>query len=209
MTSIGVYGGTFDPVHNGHLRAAIEASEQCRFDAVHLVPVKLPNHREPPLASAEDRAEMLRLAVREPLRLDTIELERDGVSYTVDTLESLAAAYPDCGLNLILGLDAFNGLEAWHRPERVFELANLVVVSRPEAVPEFTGKLKCWLENRRTQDVASLRDSRAGCVCFIDIPPMPIASSDIRARIRRGQRVRHLVPESVDDYIVERGLYQT
>ena len=208
MNSIGILGGTFDPVHNGHLRIAIEVAEAFGFEEVRLIPLSTPHHRPPPSASDVDREAMLNAAIEPPLVLDACELEREGVSYTVDTLTAFRDRRPDCTLNLILGMDAFLGLPDWHQPDRVFELANLIVVSRPGAKLKIDARLEDLVAVRATTDRTELKQAACGRICFFEAPEFPISATDIRARCAQGRSVRYLVPESVAEIIRQRGLYQ-
>ncbi len=204
---IGLMGGTFDPVHNGHLRAAIEACEALALDHVRLIPLCVPYHRGEPLASAPMRAAMLEAAARPPLVVDRCELERGGVSYTVDTLEQLRARWPERSLVLLIGLDAYHGLPRWHRAADVLSLAHIVVVARPDIDTVHDPALDELVANAQAAHLDELHDTCAGRVFFLDIPLLPIASSELRARRAAGRVIRHLVPESVDDLIIEHSLY--
>lgn len=206
---IGLLGGTFDPVHCGHLRVALEAADALDLEQVRLLPLNLPAHRAAPVASAGDRCAMLEAAIRPPLVLDRAEIERGGVSYTVDTLEQLRVRYPSRSLCLLLGLDAYRGLPSWRRPEAILKLAHIVVAARPDVVAAALPGLDELLGNTQAAGVDELRNTVAGRVFFLDIPVLAIASSDLRARRRNGLSIRHLVPESVDDVIHQRRLYLT
>jgi len=206
---IGLLGGTFDPVHNAHLRVAIEAFEALDLAEVRLLPLNRPGHRAPPLASAGDRLAMLRAAVRTPLAVDASEIERGGTSYTVDTLEALRARYPRRSLCLLLGFDSFLTLPSWHRPHALLELAHIVVAARPDVVCPATPGLDELIRNTQSDRVSDLHERASGRVYFLHIPLLPIASSDLRARLRDGRSIRHLVPDAVDDYIAQRSLYRT
>ncbi|MEQ8230897.1 MAG: nicotinate-nucleotide adenylyltransferase [Gammaproteobacteria bacterium] len=206
---IGLLGGTFDPVHNGHLRVAIEACEALQLAEVRLLPLNTPGHRPPPVADTATRTAMLRAAARPPLVVDCCELERGGTSYTVDTLEHLRARFPHRALCLIIGLDSYNTLPTWHRCEELLTLAHVVVAARPDvAHPPLPG-LDELIGNAQSERVSDLHDNVAGTVHFLDIPLLPIASSDLRARRRAGRSVRHLVPDAVADIVERQGLYRT
>ena len=200
-------GGTFDPVHNGHLRAAIEACEALGLDHVRLIPLLLPYHRGEPVASAEQRAAMLDAAARPPLVVERCEIKRGGVSYTVDTLTEMRARWPQRSLVLLLGLDAYHGLPNWHRADELLSLAHIVVAARPDIGTAHHGALDELVANAQAAHVDELHDTCAGRVFFLDIPLLPIASSELRARRAAGRSIRHLVPESVDDLIIEHSLY--
>ena len=204
---IGLYGGTFDPVHCGHLRVALEAADALGLEQVRLLPVNVPGHRAPPVASVSDRCDMLEAAAQRPLIVDRSEIERGGVSYTVDTLEALRAQYPRRSLCLILGLDAYQGLPSWHRPHDILALAHIVVAMRPDVQGAPPPELDLLAANKQSDDVNELRTNPACRIFFLSIPLLPIASSDLRQRRRNGHSIRHLVPESVDDIIRQRRLY--
>lgn len=205
---IGLMGGTFDPVHNGHLRVAIEACEALMLDHVRLIPLLLPYHRGEPVASAAQRVAMLDAAARAPLVVERCEIERGGVSYTIDTLTEMRTRWPRRSLLLLLGLDAFHGLPRWHRAAELLSLTHIVVAARPDIDTVHEAALDELVGNAQAAHVDELHDTCAGRVFFLDIPLLPIASSELRARCASGRSVRHLVPESVDDYIIEHSLYR-
>jgi len=186
MSRVGVFGGTFDPVHVGHLAIASAALESVPLDRVLFVLARRsPLKDRAPVAPESDRLAMLRLAVAEEPRfaVSRVELDREGPSYTVETLEQLAG--PD-ELFLILGADALVDLGRWHRPERISELATIVVAARPGA------------------PAAKAADRRL----LVDTPLCDISSRELRARAARGRSLRYLVPNTVWRYIEERGLYR-
>jgi len=183
---IGVFGGTFDPVHVGHLAIALAALESVPLDRVLFVPVRRsPLKDRDPLASTADRVAMLETAIaREPrFALSRAELEREGVSYTVDTLEQLRSQGE---LFLILGSDALADLARWRAPDRIRELATILVAARPGA-PE----------------PGAMHGARA-----FDAPRLDISSRELRARAARGMSLRYLVPDAVWEHIRRRGLYK-
>ncbi len=210
---IGVFGGTFDPVHLGHLRPALELYESLALDELRFVPCGRPPHREPPRARAEDRLAMLRAAVRgQPgFVVDTRELERPGPSYMVDTLHSLRHQFgPARPLLLLLGLDAFLGLESWHRWERLAELAHLVVAHRPGFVPaDLLRHPGLWalVSSSRAEDTGELRAAPAGRVLFRQVTQLDISASGIRRLLAAGRDIRYLVPEAVREIIAARRIY--
>ncbi len=183
---IGVFGGTFDPVHVGHLAIALAALESVPLDRVLFVPVRRsPLKDRDPLASTADRVAMLESAIASEPRfaLSRAELEREGVSYTVDTLEELR---PQGELFLILGSDALADLARWRAPDRIRELATILVAARPGA-PE--------------------PDAMHGARAF-DAPRLDISSRELRARAARGMSLRYLVPDAVWEHIKRHGLYR-
>ncbi len=211
---IGVLGGTFDPIHYGHLRVAEEVAEALGLAEVRFVPAARPPLREAPVAAAEHRAEMVRLAIAGNPRfvLEPCELQRPGVSYTVDTLETLRRALgSDTGLCLILGGDAAARLPAWSRWQRLGELAHLVLVNRPGGgpVPDPAwppALLREW-EARRRDAPAELARAPAGGMLQVATTPLAISASSLRALLRAGRSPRYLLPDSVLDYIEINRLY--
>lgn len=208
---IGIYGGTFDPVHYGHLRTALEVKEALNLSEVRFVPARLPPHRAPPVASPEARREMLELALAgAPMgfALDLRELERPGPSYMVDTLVSLRrelGAVPVC---LLLGMDAFLGLPAWHRWQEIFQLAHLVVMARPGFKPEFSPVLTRELDRRRVENCARLRETISGAIYFQPVTLLGISSTFIRSALADGRSPKYLLPDRVLALICQRGYYQ-
>ncbi|WP_372987860.1 nicotinate-nucleotide adenylyltransferase [Marinobacter sp.] len=205
-----IYGGTFDPVHHGHLRLAIELCDRLEVDHVSLVPCHIPPHRGDTGASASQRLQLLELAVRgEPrLHIDDRELRRAGASYTADTLRQLRQELgPDHPLVMVVGTDAFAGFDRWREWESIPELAHIVVVRRPGPALNPEGIPARLLTKRRVEDVASLRNGAAGCVLELDPPLLDISATGIRERIAAGRSPRYLVPDSVWEQIRQQGLY--
>ena len=202
---IGLFGGTFDPVHNGHLRVALDALETLNLDVVHLVPLARAVHREQPETSADLRFAMLEAAVagRPRLIADARELEREGPSYTVDTLRSLHADHPRKTLCLLLGADAFNGFPNWREPNAILELANIAILQRPGATMANNAKA-LFLAHRERQ----LQPGRTSQIVECPVAQLAIASSDIRQRRSTGRGIDYLVPDAVLDIIETRGLYR-
>jgi len=210
MKPLGILGGTFDPVHHGHLRLAIEITEAVDMDAVRLVPLYLPPHREPPAAPAALRLCMLNTAVAGTpnLTVDDRELRRARVSYTVETLAELRRECPGRPLCLILGMDAFSGLEGWHRWREIIGLAHLAVARRPGSVLPPFGPIHDVLDRHGVTDPSGLHRREAGCLLIRDVPALDISASAIRARIAAGRSPRHLLPDAVLDLIERNSLYR-
>lgn len=207
-----IFGGTFDPVHIGHLRVAVEISEALDAD-VRLLPAPVPPHRPQPLASAEQRLAMLALGLRGCARLhaDDRELRRAGPSYSVDTLAELRAELgPDRPLVLCVGADAFAGFATWHRHHDIFELAHVLILTRPGAADRVA-----WPESLRAQAVArrgalaQLRGQAAGRIAELAVTPLAISATAVRTLIAAGRDPRFLLPEAVADYIERNGLYRS
>lgn len=206
---MGVFGGTFDPIHYGHLRTAYELKQTLGCAQIRFLPCGLPPHRATPVASAEQRLKMVSLAVegQRGFVVDDRELHRGGPSYSVDTLESLRIEFPDWPLCLFVGMDAFLGLPRWYRWQRIFELAHVVVAHRPGwRVPE-RGPLGELLSQRGTVDVQELHTQLAGRIFVHAVTQLEISSTEIRDLIRAGRDPRFILPDPVRDNILESGCY--
>ncbi|MCB1725445.1 MAG: nicotinate-nucleotide adenylyltransferase [Chromatiaceae bacterium] len=203
---IGVLGGTFDPVHHGHLRIALDARERLGLDHVRLVPLSRAVHRGQPATPGWLRRAMLTAATdgRPGLRVDDRELRREGPSYTVDTLRSLHDEQPDRALCLLLGEDAFAGFPDWRAPEEILTLANLAVLQRPGHALSDDPRLQALLAARQ---VAELDSAGAGGITLCPVTQLEIASSDIRRRVAAGQSIDFLTPDPVIGLIREHRLY--
>lgn len=204
---IGLFGGTFDPVHYGHLRAALEVKGFFNLDEVRLIPSSVPPHRAQPLASAIQRLEMLKLAVQNQpgLKIDTRELEREGNSYMVDTLRSLRGEFPDRSLILFIGCDAFNGLTTWHHWRQLFDYAHIVCMTRPGfAIHDLVD----FFRARLTNEIAHLEQSAAGKLFFQTVTHLDISSTAIRKMIAEKRNPGYLLPDNVIEYIHRNMLYE-
>lgn len=196
---LALFGGTFDPIHNAHLRVAWEAGEFLDAE-VRLTPANVPPHRRQPVASADERAALVRaaLAGQDRLALDTRELQRDGPSYTVDTLHELREECgPDRPLVLLVGADAFAGLPAWHRWQELFGLAHIGVLTRPGFDAPLPSELRIKIISRRARDPRTLAESPGGRVLQIPVTPLEISASHIRQLLAEGRDPRWLVPDAV------------
>jgi len=213
-----ILGGTFDPIHYGHLRLAADVKSVVGLDEVRLIPAGDPPHRAPPVASAEHRLAMTELGCEEfaGLVADAREVHRAGPSYTVLTLESMRAEEPKRPLALVIGADAFAGLETWRRWQQLFTLAHFLVVERPGTTfdpAQLPATLKTQWERRLTTDAMRLERSLGGAILRVAVTPQPISASAIRAALARGSSgrdaVRGLLPASVLAYIDRNHLYQS
>lgn len=196
---LGIFGGTFDPVHNGHLLLAEQCREQCRLDQVWFIPAGIPPHKlARTLASGKARAEMLELAVagHDFLRVDRRELDRSDPCYTVETLAVLQAEEPTRELFFLMGADSLAEFSTWREPRRIVELAELAVVNRGQAAVPELGPLR-----------ALLGETLVSRIHFVTISGVDVSSSDIRQRIREGKSIRYMVPRAVECYIETHGLY--
>lgn len=207
---IGILGGTFDPIHHGHLRLALEVRETLDLDHVRFVPAGLTNLRAPPAASGAQRLAMVQAAIAAPaLVIDTRELDRSGVSYTVETLESMRAEFGPRPLCFILGQDAFNALPRWQRWQDLLQLAHLVVATRPGSTLLPAAQLAELVRSTRISDPGRLAAAPAGCLYLQQIPLLPISSTDIRARCKAGRSIAYLTPPGVEAIIEREHLYQS
>ena len=204
---IGVFGGTFDPVHNGHLRIALDAREQLGLEQVRLVPLAHAVHRNQPETPAAMRLAMLQAAVegRADLVADDRELRRRGPSYTIDTLRSLRQDLPGRQLCLLLGGDAFSGFPDWRDPRGILDIANLAVLQRPGHPPPGDAGLRDLLGERLT---GRLDPGQCGQIVFCPVTQLEISSSDIRRRIAGGRSADFLTPAAVLDLIRRHALYR-
>ncbi|GAB2181005.1 nicotinate-nucleotide adenylyltransferase [Denitratisoma sp. agr-D3] len=211
---LGILGGTFDPVHNAHLRLAEEARERLDLAGVLLIPAGLPPHRQPPQAAPNQRLAMVRQAVaaNPALTVDAAEIEATGPSYTVPTLERLRREHGDRrSLVLLLGADAFLGLTTWHRWQDLFGLAHIAIATRPSHVLEpdhMAPALAAEFVARQTRSAADLAASPAGRIVPFGITPLDISATAIRAALSTGRSARYLLPDGVLDYISLHRLYQ-
>lgn len=206
---IGIFGGTFDPIHLGHLRTGFELLQSLQLSELRWIPVGNPGHREPPLAAAALRLEMVRAAVagQPGFVIDEREVRRSGASYTVDTLEELRAEHPTRPLCLVLGMDAFLGLTAWRRWTDILALSHLVVAHRPGWQRPGQGLLRDLLEQRGTTHAADLHAALAGRIYVHAVTQLEISSTGLRDIITSGRDPRFLVPEPVRVIIRETGCY--
>ncbi len=213
---IALLGGTFDPVHYGHLRLADDVRRALGLAQVRLVPAGDPPHRGGPEASATDRLAMLELAVAgfEALVVDDREIARGGKSYTVLTLEELRREHPDAPLLLVVGADAFRGFPTWHRWREIFDLAHVVVARRPGSALEdgMSPELAAEWSARLVRHPEPLRSRRAGAIYVQAVSPQPISATEIRAQLAQGEEgrraVHRMLPPAVLGYIDHHRLYR-
>lgn len=214
---IGILGGTFDPVHIGHLRLALELHDALDLAEVRLIPVHTHPFGKKILASPEQRAEMLRLALDDLLqcKLDLCELQRENVSYTVETIQALRSEVGNTPLCLFLGLDAFRQLDGWQRWDELLEYVHLVVADRPDVsdpmvttrITDFTPAVQTLLSQHAVDSHAPLHEQQAGCILLQRLPGLDISATQIRNAVKLHKSIRYLVPDRVLDYIQQHNLY--
>ena len=208
---IGIFGGTFDPVHFGHLRVALDVMEQLQLEQLRFIPLHQAVHREQPSATGAQRLQMLQTAIADQpgFVADDREIRRDAPSYSVHTLESLrqelGQQQPLC---LLLGADAYAAFLQWHKPMEIMQLAHLVVMQRPgHSLPD-DRVLREFTQRRQATKRTQLQESAAGRVMLLPVTQLEISASDIRQRIQQGGSARYLLPEPVLEEIIEEQLYR-
>ena len=209
MSSIGVFGGTFDPIHYGHLRTAFEMLQALRFAEVRFMPCGNPPHREAPIADAQLRLQMVRVATagQPGFVVDDRELQRDGPSYSVDTLAALRDEFAERSLAMMIGMDAFLGLPKWYQWDQILCLAHIVVAHRPGWRAPDLGPLGDLLAERGTHRIDDLHESAAGHIFIHDVSQLEISSTEIRELVGVGRNPRFLLPDSAYEVILESGCY--
>lgn len=209
MSCTGIFGGTFDPIHFGHLRTAFEMLQALRFDEVRFIPCGDPPHRGITFADAQLRLDMVRRAVagQPGFAVDDREVRRDGPSYSVDTLTEMRDEDPDAPLAMIIGMDAFLGLTKWHRWDEILDLAHIVVAHRPGWRAPDMGQLGELIEQNGSHRVEDLHEAPNGRIHIHAVTQLEISSTDIRELVSAGRDPRFLMPESVRVYIADNGCY--
>jgi nicotinate-nucleotide adenylyltransferase len=209
---IGIYGGTFDPVHFGHLRPAVDVYSLLNLSKIRFIPCGQPPHRNAPIASAQQRLEMLRLAV-EPQAdfiVDDREINRSGPSYMVETILSLVNDFPDEKFCLIVGMDAFVNFDTWKDWVKITELASLVITQRPRFEPDSIpgSELIQYMNEKRINDKDEFINAEGTHCFFCGVTQMDISSTSIRSQVCDGKSIDYLVPEKVAHYIHDQNLYR-
>lgn len=208
--TLGIFGGTFDPIHIGHLRIALEIKQQLQLDEMRLLPCYLPPHRPAPGASASQRVEMLEIALQgcTELQIDKRELQRDNPSYTYDTLCELRAELgAQTSLCLCMGMDSFATLDSWHNWDQLLQFAHIVVVARPGWFLPESGAVANLLQAHRSE-IDVIAQQAVGAIVVLEQRLLPISATDIRAQVRAGNSPQFLVPDGVWNYIRSHQLYQ-
>jgi nicotinate-nucleotide adenylyltransferase len=207
---VGVFGGTFNPVHYGHLRSALELVQRLALAQLSLMPSAEPPHREKPLCSAEHRAAMVELAVAGEPRLacDSRELQRSGKSYTIDSLIELRSELgAEHSLCMVIGCDALLSIDQWHRWQELLDWAHIVIIARPGWDLPSMGALSRWLQRHSLENTSGLRQQPAGGILVEELRPLAISSTEIRDLLAAGQSARYLLPQTVLEYIETHALY--
>ncbi|CEG56697.1 nicotinate-nucleotide adenylyltransferase [Legionella fallonii] len=211
MHTIAIFGGTFDPVHYGHIQTSLSIQSHFSFDSYFFLPCKTPTLKPPTLANNQQRIEMLQLAIQPypQFKLDLREIKRDSPSYMVETLSSFRAENKDASITLILGFDAFLSLTQWHQWEKIIQLANLLIINRklfatiPVAKP-----IRELLIKHETKIKDALQTQKAGAIHLFDAGNYEISSTDIRRALSTNKQAETMLPKEVYQYIKQQGLYQ-
>ena len=210
MSPIGIFGGTFDPIHYGHLRTAFEMLQALRFGELRFVPSGDPPHRGKTYAPASLRLDMVRAATANEPRfvVDDSEVQRQGPSYTVDTLAIMRQEQPDAPMGLILGMDAFLGLTDWHRWDEILDYAHIVVAHRPGWRAPDIGAIGELITEHGTHRIDDLHERRDNLIYIHAVTQLEISSTEIRDLVGAGRDPRFLMPDVVRDVINESNCYQ-
>lgn len=210
MTRIGIFGGSFDPIHYGHLRPALELLHALSLDHIRFMPAGQPPHRGAPRASAELRLAMVKAAVADEPRfqVDERELLRATPSYTLDTLAELRREFPGAVLVLIVGMDAFLGFPSWHRWREIFDLSHVAVAHRPGWVLQSEGALAEVLQVRLSMNAGEALSTPAGRVLMLPVTQLEISSTRVRELAAGGGDIRYLLPEAVRALIQNSNCYR-
>jgi nicotinate-nucleotide adenylyltransferase len=209
MKPIGIFGGTFDPIHFGHLRTAFEMLQALRLHEVRFMPCGSPPHRIEPIADAGLRLQMVKRAVdtQPGFVVDNRELQREGPSYSVDTLTALREEFPSQSLALIIGMDAFLSLPKWYHWHEILDLSHIVVAHRPGWKAPDVGPLRDLLADRGTHRIENLHEKLSGHIYIHDVTQLEISSTEIRELVGLGRDPRFLLPDGVRELIEQSGCY--
>ncbi len=209
---IGIYGGTFDPVHFGHLRPAVDVYTELGLSEIRFIPAGIPAHREQPVASKAQRCQMLLLATENiaGMSVDDREINRDGPSYMIDTIRSLQSDFPDEKFCLIVGMDAFIGFESWREWQAIVGLINIVITYRPnfdiDSITE--SELKKYIRGAETKNKDEFLTGSFGHCYFCPVTQLDISATRIRELARQGSKLNFLLPDAVVDYLQQERIYQ-
>ena len=214
MPAIGILGGTFNPIHFGHLRMAQELADALNLDTVRFIPAANPPHKDAPDISAEQRAAMVKLAIanNQSFVFDDRELHRAGASYTLDTLLNLREEFGnETSITLFMGSDAFTKFNTWHRWQEIINLCHIALVQRPQLrgnEHKLSKTLETFLHNHYSENGDDLHQQAAGFITMRQITALDISSTAIRDALRDGNSVRYLMPDNVIEYIQKHKLYR-
>lgn len=211
LKTIGLFGGTFDPIHLGHLRMALELKQQLHLDEMRLVPCHKPPHRHQPVASATDRAAMVELAIQScpELTIETCELQHAEPSYSVNTLKHLRSELGEnISLCLAMGMDSLISLPSWYEWQEILKLAHIVVAARPGYTLPSEGDLADYIA-KHSRDAENLKTQSRGAIVIQQLSLLPISSTQIRSQIQQGESPQFLLPDAVFNFLQQHALYSS
>ena len=208
--AIGFLGGTFDPIHFGHLRPALEITEALSLASLFLLPNHIAPHKSQSHCTAKQRSEMVKLAIAEQPRIevDTRELNRAKASYTIDTLKELKEVYPTTPICFIMGMDSLINFDSWFKWYEILDYCHLIISQRPQWHPHFNNTIKELLQRHQTTNKLELHNLANGKIYFQETSQLDISSTEIRHLLKNNQSIDCLVPEAVNTYIKNHKLYQ-
>ncbi|MFT6897520.1 MAG: nicotinate-nucleotide adenylyltransferase [Paraglaciecola sp.] len=206
----GLFGGTFDPIHNGHLKPLLEAAKQTSIKHIAVIPCHIPVHKKGPMSSSEHRLAMVELAIAPypELTADPREIKRNQPSYSIDTLRELRVEYPRAPLCFFIGMDSLISLTTWHEWQALSDYCHLVVCGRPGYAAQLPPELLSTLHKRQITDPQILHQQLAGCIYVAQTTLLDISSTDLRQRLAKGQSTLSMLPAKVLAYIQQHKLYQ-
>lgn len=208
--AIGFLGGTFDPIHFGHLRPALEITELLALQQLYLMPNHIAPHKAQSHANAQQRSDMVKLAIQdqEHINIDTRELNRQTPSYTIDTLKELKAQYPHTAICFIMGMDSLESFDSWYQWQDILNYCHLIISHRPGFHAQFNATVEKLVTQCSTTDKQDLHRLDSGRIYFQATSQLDISSTHIRALLSNKKSIDYLVPESVNNYIKQYQLYQ-
>ena len=208
---IAIFGGTFDPIHLGHINMAKQCLGQCQLDKLYFMPCAIPAHKAAPAISNNHRVNMLKLALKPypSFDLDLRELNRQGPSYSLLSLQELRAEYPDSAILFLMGMDSFNNLDKWYQWQEIVKLCHIVVYQRPGQDCDVQGELRAYQQQAEVSFGSDLSQSTAGKLYFLQGKQIAAASSTIRRSLKTDPQQTELLSPAVSQYIIDQQLYQT
>ncbi len=208
---IAIFGGTFDPIHLGHINMAEQCVQQCQLDTLYFMPCAIPAHKAKPGISDEHRINMLKLAIENNphFAIDYRELNREGASYSLLSLEELRAENPSAPIMFLIGMDSFNTLDTWFKWQEIVKLCHIVVYQRPGQHCQVDGELAAYKAHAFTEQLCQLQHAPAGKLLFLNGLQVNAASSEIREKLQLNATTAELLPTAVSQYIAQHHLYQT